>query len=267
MVVAFQLVGVAANRPKETVLPPCVAPKLVPVIVTEVPMGPDVGDRLVMLGVIVKGTPLLPRLLTVTTTLPVVPPFGTSTTMLVEFQLVGVATMPLKATLLVPCEAPKFVPVIVTEVVTGPEVGLRLVMLGGTITVKRTPLLARPPTVTTTLPVVAPLGTGTTILVALQLVGVAAVPLNATVLLPCVEAKFVPVMVIEVPAGPEVGLMLVMLGAIAKLAALLAAPDTTTLTATFVNADRLAGTIATTLVLLQPVTVAVDEPNITELVP
>ena len=50
-------------------------------------------------------------------------------------------------------------------------------------------------------------------LVALQLVGVAPVPLNVTVLLPCVEPKFVPVIVTEVPTGPEVGDKLVMLGA------------------------------------------------------
>jgi len=60
-----------------------------------------------------------------------------------------------------------------------------LVMLGaGGVTVKLTPLLATPPTVTTTFPVVAPAGTGVTMLVALQLVGVAAVPLNLTVLVP-----------------------------------------------------------------------------------
>src|SRR5256885_11850821 len=46
------------------------------------------------------------------------------------------------------------------------------------VTVKLTPLLATPPTVTITLPVVAPVGTGATMLVALQLVGVAATPLN-----------------------------------------------------------------------------------------
>jgi hypothetical protein len=51
-------------------------------------------------------------------------------------------------------------------------------------TVKFIPLLATPPTVTTTLPDVAPVGTGATMLVALQLVGVAAVPLNVTVLVP-----------------------------------------------------------------------------------
>jgi hypothetical protein len=45
-------------------------------------------------------------------------------------------------------------------------------------------LLAAPLTVTTTLPVVAPLGTGAAMLVALQPVGVVAMPLNETVLVP-----------------------------------------------------------------------------------
>jgi hypothetical protein len=71
----------------------------------------------------------------------------------------------------------------VTEVPTGPDVGLRVVMVG-VPTVKVTPLLATPPTVTTTLPVVAPPGTGTTMLVALQLVGPPVVPLKETVLDP-----------------------------------------------------------------------------------
>jgi len=114
---------------------------------------------------------------------------------------------------LVPCVAPKFVPVIVTGVPTGPDVTLKLVMLGaGTVTVNVTPLLATPPTVTTTLPVVAPLGTGTTMLVALQLVGTPAVPLNFTVLVPCVAPKFVPVIVTGVPTGPDVTLRPTMLG-------------------------------------------------------
>jgi len=66
--------------------------------------------------------------------------------------------------------------------------------------------------VKTTLPVVAPLGTGAVMLVLAQLVGVAAVPLKRTVLPPCVVPKLVPVMITEVPAGPEVGETLVMLG-------------------------------------------------------
>src|SRR5258708_11647018 len=105
-------------------------------------------------------------------TLPVVAPVGTGTTMLVADQLVGVAAIPLNVTVLVPLVAPKFVPVMVTTVATGALVGERLVRVGGTVTVNETPLLASPPTVTITFPVVAPAGTGTTMLGADQLVGV-----------------------------------------------------------------------------------------------
>src|SRR5208337_3178729 len=162
----------------------------------------------------VKVIPSLATPPTVTMTLPVVAPLGTGTTMLVPLQLVGVPAVPLNFTVLVPCVAPKFVPVIVTEVPTGPEVGFGLVMLGaGAVTVKFTPLLATPPTVTTTFPAVAPLGTATVMLVPLQLVGVPAVPLNFTVLVPCVAPKFVPVIVTAVPTAPDVGFRLVMLGA------------------------------------------------------
>jgi hypothetical protein len=77
-------------------------------------------------------------------------------------------------------------------------------MLGtAAVTVKLTPLLATPPTVTTTFPVVAPLGTDTVMFVALQIVDVPAVPLNVTVLVPCVAPKFVPVIITEVPTGPD----------------------------------------------------------------
>jgi hypothetical protein len=82
-------------------------------------------------------------------------------------------------------------------------------------TVKFTALLACPPTVTTTLPVVAPLGTVTAILVALQLVAVAVTPLNFTVLVPCVVPKFVPVIVTAVPTNPAVGLKLLIFGTVA----------------------------------------------------
>jgi hypothetical protein len=122
----------------------------------------------------------------------------------------------LNVTVLVPCVAPKFAPAIVTDAPANPEVGFRLVMLGpADVTVKLTPLLATPPTVTTTFPVVAPVGTVTTMLVAPQLVGVATVPLNVTVLVPCVAPKFVPVIVTEVPTVPEFGLRLVIFGFVA----------------------------------------------------
>jgi hypothetical protein len=72
--------------------------------------------------------------------------------------------------------------VIVTAAPTTAEVGDKLPMLGIGNTVNPAPALVTPFTVTTTLPVVAPAGTGTTIDVALQLVGVAAAPLKVTVL-------------------------------------------------------------------------------------
>jgi len=133
--------------------------------------------------------------------------------MLVALQLVGVATVPLNVTVLLPCADPKFASVMVTDVPTGPELGLTLVMVGlGVLTVKLTLLLACSPTVTTTFPVVAPTGTEATMLVALQFVGIATVPLNVIVLVLCVDPKLVPVTVTVVPTGPELGLMLIMLG-------------------------------------------------------
>jgi hypothetical protein len=104
--------------------------------------------------------------------------------MLVALQLVGVPAVPLKLTVLLPRVDPKFVPVTVTGVPTTPEVGERLVILGAETTVKLWPLLATPDTVTTTFPVVAPVGTAATILVAVQLVAVTAVVLNLSVLVP-----------------------------------------------------------------------------------
>jgi hypothetical protein len=105
--------------------------------------------------------------------------------MLVALQLVGVAFTPAKVTVLVPCVVPKFAPVIVTAVPITPELGFKFVMFGGpVVTVKAEPLLACPLTVTATLPVTAPAGTGATMLVALQLVGVAFTPAKVTVLVP-----------------------------------------------------------------------------------
>jgi len=177
--------------------------------VTDVPTAPLVGERLVRFGVATTEyvSPLLAAAPTVTTTLPLVAPLGTGTRMLVADQLVGVAVVPLNFTVLVPWLAPKFAPLIVTEVPTGPLVGERLVRLGvaAEVTVYNDPLLATPPTVTSTFPVVAPVGTGTTMLLADQLAGVAVVPLNVTTLLPLVAPKFVPVIVTEVPTGPELG--------------------------------------------------------------
>ena len=270
-----QPVGVAVTPLNVTVLEPCGTPKPPPKIPTLVPIRPDVGFRLEMLGVTVNVTPLLTAPPTLTNTGPVTasaPEFataGTVTTMLVALQLVTTPTPPpVNPTPLDPCAAPKLEPVIVTEVPTGPEVGFRLIMFGGGVTVKTTWLLPTPATTTSTrsFPIGAPVGTGTKTVVAVQLVGVDATPLNLIVLVPCVAPKFVPLIVTVVPTGADVGFRLVMLGGdvTVNIKPLLAIPPTVTTTFPFVAP---AGTGATMLVSLQLVGIAVVPLKVTVLVP
>jgi hypothetical protein len=130
--VALQLAIVVAVVPLNATEPdPWLAPKLAPVIVTDAPTAPEVGETLVILGVpsTVKLTPLLALPPTVTATLPVVAPVGTVATIDVVLQLVIVAAVPLNFTVFVPCE-PKFNPVIVTEAPAAAEAGDKLEMLG-----------------------------------------------------------------------------------------------------------------------------------------
>jgi len=117
-------------------------------------------------------------------TLPVVAPAGTGVTILVALQLDGVATIPLNVSVLLPWLAPKFEPLMLTVTPIGPGFGAIPVITGDGITVKLAPLLFTPLANTTTFPVVAPLGTVTAMLVAVQVVTLAAVPLNFTVPLP-----------------------------------------------------------------------------------
>src|ERR1700730_9013195 len=120
MLVDVQLLVVAV-MPLKVTEPPELEPNVVPAIVTQLPMIPVRGDRLEMCGTTVNATPLLATPDTVTTTLPVVAAAGTVTWIVVEFQLVEVAVVPLNLTVL-PALVPKPVPVIVTAVPTGPEV-------------------------------------------------------------------------------------------------------------------------------------------------
>ena|SRR5713226_715078 len=150
------------------------------------------------------------------TTFPVVAPAGTCATTPVAPQTNGVADVPLKVTVLDPCDVPRFFPAIVRMAPIGPEVGFTLVIVGGgpVTTVKPAPLLATPPTVTMTFPVVAALGTVTAMLVGPQPFAfvVAIVPLKVTVPIPCVWPKLVPPIVTVVPAGPDVGVRVVIVG-------------------------------------------------------
>ena len=197
------------------VLVPCEAPKFAPLITKPICTGPAFKDKVEIAGMFVTWNRigLLDTPPTVTTMFPVIAPAGTGTTIVVEFQLDGVAATPLSVTVLVPCVEPKFIPVMVTDVVAGPAVGLMLVIPGPDVTVKTIELADTPPTVTTTIPVDAPVGTVTTMAAEDQLVGDAGVPLNVTVLVPCIAPRFEPAIVTDAPTGPIGGLRLVITGA------------------------------------------------------
>jgi hypothetical protein len=120
----------AGLLPSHTVPVPCADPKPEPEMVTCKPAAPEVGDRLLMMGGTVKFHPLEGAPATLTTTLPIVVPFGTATSISLSYQLVGVAAVPLKVTVLAPCTAPKLVPDMVTAVPAGPAGGDTLVMAG-----------------------------------------------------------------------------------------------------------------------------------------
>ena len=94
-----------------------------------------------------------------------------------------------------------------------PVLGARLVMLGAAVTVNVDPTLGCPPTVTITGPVVAAVGTGAVMEVAVHAVGVAVVPLKVSVLLPCALRKFVPAITTDVFTAPVAGVRLVIVGA------------------------------------------------------
>jgi hypothetical protein len=144
-----------------TKLPPCVVPKPVPVIVTMLPVFPELGLMAVTLNPeeTVKLNALLAIPLAVRITLPVVAPEGTAAMISPSLQFVAVAAVPLNLRVLVPWLDPKPAPVIVTVAPIPPAVGERLVTPGPGFTVNVIPELASPDAVTTTLPEVAPEGT------------------------------------------------------------------------------------------------------------
>src|SRR3989442_952849 len=184
--------------------------KFVPAIVTLVPTGPLVGEKLVIVGggMTVK---LLARVAVpadvVTLIGPVVAPPGTVAVIDVDEFTVKLALVPLKRTAVAPV---KVAPVIVTLVPTGPLVGEKLVIVGRGMTVKLLALVAVPPDVVTVIgPVVAPLGTVVAIDVDEFTVKLAPVPLKRTAVAP---VKVAPVIVTLVPTGPLVGAKLVVVG-------------------------------------------------------
>ena len=120
----------------------------------------------------------------------------------------------------------KLLPVIVTAVPPLPLTGVKLEIVGlAPPTLKLELLVAVPFGVVTVIgPLPAPVGTVALISVADATVNVAAVPLKATAVAP---VKPVPVIVTAVPAGPVVGLKLVIAGGVpvrVKFVLLVAAP-------------------------------------------
>ena len=193
--------------------------KFVPSIVTVVPLGPPVGENDVIVGDPVGVTVKLPVLVAVppgvvTLIRPVIAPDGTTAVICVgELTVKLVALVFLNFTTVAPV---KFVPVMTTDVPTGPDVGTNDVIVGaaaGPVTVKSWLLVAVPLGVVTLIrPVVALFGT-----VAVSWVPegfdenvVAFVRLNLTAVVP---TKFEPLIVTDVPTGPLVGEKFVMLGA------------------------------------------------------
>jgi hypothetical protein len=215
-VVEVAPVTVAAVPLNSTTLLDGVVLKLVPVIVTVAPTAPLVGEKLVIVGG--ASTSKLDALVTVTPldiTLigPSEADAGTTATMVVALAEVTEALTPLNCTT---GEAPKLVPVTVTEAPGAPLVGEKLVMVGVGNTVNVPALVTVMPvplTRTEMVPVVAPTGTVTVSEFAVAAVTVAKVPLKRTVLLAGIVLKLVPVIVTVAPTAPLVGEKLVMVGA------------------------------------------------------
>jgi hypothetical protein len=188
-----------------------VAPvKFVPLIVTLVPTDPLVGEKPVIVGRLttVNALELIAVPPAVVTLIgPVVTPAGTVARIAVAEVTLKLALTELKVTEVAPV---KFVPLMVTLVPTGPLVGAKLVIVGGSTTVNALLLIAVPPAVVTLIgPVVTPAGTVARIAVAEVTVKLALTELKVTEVAP---VKFVPLMVTLVPTGPLVGAKLVIVG-------------------------------------------------------
>jgi hypothetical protein len=136
-----------------------------------------------------------------------VAPCGTVVWIDVSEDTVKLAMVSLNHTAVAPV---KFAPLMVTLVPTGPLVGAKPLIVGGCTTVNALALVAVPADVVTRSgPVVAPAGTTVAIDVSEATVKLALVPLNVTAVAP---VNPVPVIVTLLPAGPLVGVKLVIVG-------------------------------------------------------
>lgn len=215
MLVAVEEETTAAVPLNRTIFSVGVVLKLVPVMVTVVPSAPIFGVKLEMVGEATTkklvGALVMVMPLVVTVIGPDAAPEGTEVVMLVAFEEVTVALMPLKATV---GEALKFVPVMITTAPGAPLAGLNPVMVGVGKTVNDGPVIVTPFNVTVTGPVVAPAGTVVVNFLPLgfESVTTASVPLNRTTFCEAVVLKLSPFIATVAPIAPLVGLRLVIIG-------------------------------------------------------
>lgn len=194
--------------------------KPVPLIVTVVPTGPLFGENDEIVGGVGVTVKLLALVAVppgvVTVMAPVEAPEGTVAVIWVLEFTVKVALVPANLTLDAPV---KFVPVIVTDVPTGPLAGENDEIAGTPdgVTSKLDALVPVPSGGLTTEigPSVAPVGTVAVICVSELITKSAPVPLNSTFWAP---VNPVPEMTTEVPIGPLVGLNDEIVGAAARAA-------------------------------------------------
>jgi hypothetical protein len=213
-------VGVTVTEPNRTADAPASA---WPVMITVVPVTPREGCRASMEGVTVKlATLVVEPAGSTTLSLPLVAPAGTTTrTDVADSTVTESAATPLTLTLVT---VARFVPVIVTVVPMGPVVGVKLVTVGGRITMKSAGLVVVATGVVTVMrPVSAAIGTVVVMDVpsgATLKIGWARVP-NFTAV---ASAKVAPAIVTVAPGVACEGVTVTMRGATRKSAALVTGP-------------------------------------------
>jgi hypothetical protein len=199
----------AATPPKFTAVAPV---KLVPTIVTDVPVAPLAGVKEVIVGGGINVKPAIDAIPpgVATLTLPDAPVPTTAVMLVDELTVNDDATTPPKFTTVTP--AKKLVPVIVTAVPVPPLAGVKEVNVGGGKNANVKPAnVAVPPGVVTPILPVAPVPTRAVMLVdELTVNEEAATPPKLTAVAP---VKLVPTIVIDVPVAPLVGVKEVIVGA------------------------------------------------------
>jgi hypothetical protein len=209
--------------------------KFVPVMTTDLPTLPTVGENDVMVGIpvsTVKSAELTAELMVfVTVILPVVAPTGTVAVIWVaELTVTDDAVVVLNFTAVVP---QKFVPVITTDDPTAPLTGANDVMVGAAAvaTVKLAELVPSP-SVSRTISAADPVdvaGTAAVNDVSVRFVSVAWLipPGNVTAVASAPAVNPVPVMVTEVPTTPQAGVNPVTVSAAAAAGSAVASTPTT----------------------------------------